>query len=120
MADEQKTAAVESKKPEPSKRKKLQMARVARVKQGKARPRVRVMPRDDTMRDLLKHPRAGKFRSSGSMEWPNDTFTKRRLADGSVTLEAPRKSEGNGKENGKENVNPSSRASRETETAAVE
>jgi hypothetical protein len=95
MADEQKSAEATS-KPEPSIRKKLQMARMDKVRKGRDVPRVRVVPRDDEMRELLKHPRAGKFRSSGSLEWPNDTFTQRRIRDGSVTLEAPRN--GNGKQ----------------------
>jgi hypothetical protein len=38
------------------------------------------------MRRLLKHPRAGGFRSEGSIEWPDDTFTRRRLRDGDVKL----------------------------------
>jgi hypothetical protein len=36
------------------------------------------------MRRLLGHPQAGKFRSQGSIEWPDDQYTRRRLADGSV------------------------------------
>jgi hypothetical protein len=80
MADETAT------KPEPSKRKKLQLERLARVRQGRVE-RVRVLPRDDMVRALIKHPRAGGFRSSGSVEWPYDGFTKRRLNDGGVVLE---------------------------------
>lgn len=52
--------------------------------------RVRVSPRDDEMRRLMKHPRAGGFRETGSAEWPLDTFTKRRIREGSVTLEESR------------------------------
>jgi hypothetical protein len=48
-------------------------------------PGVRVTPRDDDMRRVLKHPSAGGFRAEGSATWPNDRFTKRRLADGTVT-----------------------------------
>jgi hypothetical protein len=57
-------------------------------------PTVKVTPRDDTMRRLLKHPRAGGFPKSGGAEWPDDRFTKRRLADGDITKveeEAPPK-----------------------------
>jgi hypothetical protein len=39
------------------------------------------------MRRLLKHPRAGGFPKSGGAEWPDDRFTKRRLADGDITKE---------------------------------
>jgi hypothetical protein len=37
---------------------------------------------------VLKHPKGGGFPESGSAEWPDDRFTKRRIADGSVTREA--------------------------------
>jgi hypothetical protein len=51
------------------------------------RPTVKVTPKDDTMRRLLQHPRAGGFRKDGSAEWPDDRFTKRRLRDGDIELE---------------------------------
>jgi len=51
------------------------------------RPGVRVVPKDDGMRRLLKHPKAGKFRAEGGLEWPDDNFTRKRLRDGDVTLE---------------------------------
>jgi hypothetical protein len=50
-------------------------------------PGIRVAPANDIMRKLLKHPHGGGFHKEGSVEWPNDRFTKRRLADGSVTRE---------------------------------
>ena len=53
--------------------------------------RVRVEPRDDNMRRLLRHPNGMAFRTKGSVEWPNDTFTKRRLKDGSVKLAEEKK-----------------------------
>lgn len=83
MADENETKT----KPEPSVRKKIQMERMAMVARGRVIDRVRVVPRDDEVRAAIKHPRAGRFRSSGSMEWPNDTFTRRRVRDGTVTIE---------------------------------
>jgi hypothetical protein len=48
---------------------------------------VRVVPQDETTRKLLKHPSGIRFPPSGSVEWPLDRFTRRRLADGSVTRE---------------------------------
>ncbi len=48
---------------------------------------VRVVPAKEEYRAVLKHPKAGGFPSEGSKEWPDDRFTKRRLADGSVTVE---------------------------------
>jgi hypothetical protein len=67
-------------------------ARLQRVRDMKRVEGVRVLPADgdgfsaDVMRRLLKHPSVGGFRSDGDIEWPNDTFTKRRLREGSITL----------------------------------
>jgi hypothetical protein len=47
---------------------------------------VRVVPQKK-YRAVLKHPRAGGFPAEGGKEWPDDRFTKRRLADGSVIRE---------------------------------
>ena len=58
--------------------------RVARMNNLRTRPGIRVEPANDDMRRLLKHPKAGHFRSEGSMEWPDDTFTHRRLRDGDI------------------------------------
>jgi hypothetical protein len=69
-------------------------ARMAKAKAKLARRQaqrpagIRVEPRDDDMRRVMKHPRAGAFRSSGSREWPNDRFTQKRIADGSVKVAA--------------------------------
>jgi len=56
-------------------------------------PPVAVLPVDDDGRRLLKHPKGGGFPASGSALWPDDRFTKRRLADGSVTREEKRDEE---------------------------
>ena len=75
-------------------------AKMARLREINQRPGVRVEPANEDMRRLLKHPKAGGFRSEGSLEWPNDTFTQRRLRDGDIKLEeqkaapAPRGSRG--------------------------
>jgi hypothetical protein len=45
-----------------------------------------VNPKDETVRKNIKHPRGIAFRPTGSIEWPDDKFTKRRLRDGTVTL----------------------------------
>jgi len=72
---------------EPTEREKRMAARAARVAAAMPkRETVRVEPRDDILREVLKHPRTGNFRSSGSMEWPLDRFTRRRIADGSVKV----------------------------------
>jgi hypothetical protein len=56
-------------------------------------PRVRVVPANDDMRRILKHPTAGAFKSSGVTEWPMDTYTHRRLEDGSVKLDEEKSEE---------------------------
>jgi hypothetical protein len=60
--------------------------RLDRMKQHR-RPGVRVLPKDDGVRKYIAHQPTGiRFRSEGAVEWPNDRFTQRRLADGTVTL----------------------------------
>jgi hypothetical protein len=56
-------------------------------------PGIRVTPRDDDMRRVLRHPSAGGFRAEGSVLWPNDRFTKRRLADGTITRDEQQRDE---------------------------
>jgi hypothetical protein len=62
-------------------------ARLEKMKEAVTRKGIRVTPANDTMRRLLRHPHAGGFGKEGSVEWPNDRFTKRRLADGDITVE---------------------------------
>jgi hypothetical protein len=51
--------------------------------------RVRVLPRDEAFRkshrNVVGH---ANFPEQGSVEWPFDQFTKRRLRDGDITIEA--------------------------------
>jgi hypothetical protein len=49
--------------------------------------RVRVTPKNDELRKALKHPNGVKFPATGSVEWPLDQFTRRRIKDGSVNRE---------------------------------
>jgi hypothetical protein len=67
-------------------RKQRQNERMARVRAFRPKG-VRVVPANDQLRRVLKHPNGVGFRPEGSVEWPNDRFTKRRIADGSVRLE---------------------------------
>ena len=60
--------------------------RVGRIKVPAHRPGILVEPRDDDMRRLLKHPNGIKFRAEGPIEWPDDQFTHRRIADGTVKV----------------------------------
>jgi len=50
----------------------------------------KVLPKDDAMRKLLKHPIGGAFPEEGPANWPDDQFTTRRLRDGDVTLAEPK------------------------------
>jgi hypothetical protein len=52
---------------------------------------VKVTPKNDLIRKLVKHPTAGAFRPEGSSDWPDDSFTARRVADGDVTIETAEK-----------------------------
>jgi hypothetical protein len=63
--------------------------RVAKMQEATKdqRPTVRVTPKNDTLRKLLKHPKAGGFRKEAPADWPDDSFTKRRIRDGDITVE---------------------------------
>jgi hypothetical protein len=51
------------------------------------RPMIRVEPTKDDYRKYLSHPNGTAFpQGSGSVEWPHDRFTKRRIKDGSVKV----------------------------------
>jgi hypothetical protein len=54
----------------------------------KARVRVRVEPTREALRHVLQHPNGMAFRAQGSVEWPLDRFTQRRLDDGSIRVVA--------------------------------
>lgn len=67
---------------------KRRMERVERTEAGSDVPKVRVLPKNDEMREYLVHPNGNLgFREHGSVEWPLDQFTLRRLRDGDVTLD---------------------------------
>jgi hypothetical protein len=38
----------------------------------------------EELRGYLRHPNGVKFRERGSIEWPNDVFTQRRIRDGDI------------------------------------
>jgi hypothetical protein len=48
---------------------------------------MKVLPKNDDIRRVLFHPNAGKFRAEGPAEWPDDSFTNRRIKDGDITKE---------------------------------
>ena len=51
---------------------------------------MKVWPRNDEMRKLLKHPSRTGFRSpDGPEDWPEDSFTHRLIQDGDLLTEDP-------------------------------
>jgi len=47
---------------------------------------MKVQAKDDNIRKIIKHPVAGAFREDGTADWPDDTYTHRRINDGDVTV----------------------------------
>jgi hypothetical protein len=66
--------------------KKVSAQRLQAVAAAKKIPRVRVEPTSDAYRQAIRHPNSGGFRPTGSVEWPNDRFTQRRVAEGAVKI----------------------------------
>jgi len=72
-------------------REERRQERLKGIRQSSATPRVRVTPKDDLIRKHIFHPRTGaRFPAEGSVEWPLDQFTKRRIRDGDVTIDESR------------------------------
>jgi hypothetical protein len=40
----------------------------------------------ELIRDRLKHPSGLRLRGAGATDWPNDKFTKKRIADGTLVV----------------------------------
>jgi hypothetical protein len=77
--------------PAPSVRKQQLDARKERLRAAIPKiERVRVTPANDDIRKYIRHPSGIAFPAEGSVEWPLDGFTKRRLREGSVTREEKR------------------------------
>jgi hypothetical protein len=69
-------------------RRKYIEARNARLRKiTPKQSRVRVLPANEDFRQVLKHPSGIRFPEEGSVEWPMDKFTKKRIAEGDVTVE---------------------------------
>jgi hypothetical protein len=66
---------------------KRQRERMEKIRAAKPIGGIRVVPTDEKYRKILKHPNGMAFRAEGSVEWPNDRFTKRRIAEGVVKAE---------------------------------
>ena len=61
------------------------------IESGQPPKTIKVFAANEAMRDVLRHSGGARFRDAldQGVEWPNDSFTKRRIADGSVLTEAP-------------------------------
>jgi hypothetical protein len=75
-------------------RAKLREARKRRLRliAGDRPAAIKVFAANETMREVLRHPSNGiRFRDDigQAVEWPNDSFTARRIADGSVRTDGP-------------------------------
>lgn len=73
-------------------RKALRAARQAHLKLASAqRPTAKVYAANEEMRRVLRHPNGLRFRAEldQAVEWPHDSFTARRIADGSVRTDGP-------------------------------
>ena len=56
---------------------------------------MKVWAANEDMQKLLKHPisKVGFRDMNSPANWPDDAFTRRRIRDGDVTLEQPKKKE---------------------------
>jgi hypothetical protein len=59
---------------------------IAALVAARKRDRVRVEPTNEGLRHVLKHPNGMGFRAQGSVEWPLDRFTHRRIREGSIRI----------------------------------
>lgn len=88
-AETQQQPASPPEKPE-NPRKAIREARAARLRviQGPVKT-VKVYAANEAMRGVLRHANGTRFRASldQAAEWPNDSFTARRIAEGSVRTE---------------------------------
>lgn len=52
---------------------------------------LKVYAANETLRDVLRHPNGARFHDAmdQAVEWPNDSFTARRIAEGAVLTDGP-------------------------------
>lgn len=49
---------------------------------------MKVWPKSDEIRKVLTHPQGNiGFREQGPADWPDDSYTHRRIMDGDITVE---------------------------------
>jgi hypothetical protein len=75
-----------SQAPPENPRKAIREARARRLRVIDGPPAIKVYAASEDLRAVLRHANGTRFRSSldHGVEWPDDSFTARRLADGSV------------------------------------
>jgi hypothetical protein len=47
---------------------------------------MKVKARDELIAKAIKHPSGIKFSADGTAHWPDDSFTRRRIRDGDITV----------------------------------
>jgi len=50
---------------------------------------MKVWPATDDLRKVLRHPVGGPFEATGGKDWPEDTYTFRRLREGALLTQDP-------------------------------
>jgi hypothetical protein len=50
---------------------------------------MQVWPKNDIIRKVIFHPSGVRFRADGPSDWPDDSYTARRIRDGDVTTSEP-------------------------------
>jgi len=93
MADtsNQKTPEKAPEKTPENPHKAIREARLARLKviDGPSKT-IKVYAANETMRAIMRHPSGTRFQSDigQAVDWPNDAFTTRRLAEGSISTDS--------------------------------
>lgn len=83
-----KTAA-QAPKPVTGSARAKRLERLERIKDALVFERVLVEPANETMRRLLRSSEGSSFRATGPAEWPLDSYTRQRLADGAIRRVEP-------------------------------
>jgi hypothetical protein len=72
-------------------REKAKAARLRLIAENYSAPSIQVWAATEELRSVLRHPSGTKFRGdlSTPADWPHDSFTHRRIRDGSVVTGGP-------------------------------
>lgn len=74
--------------PELTSQQKARQARLKTVADNSRSAPIKVFAANEDVRRLMKHPSGTRFRTdmNAAVEWPHDSFTIRRIRDGSVVV----------------------------------